>query len=125
MRNDNGYKLHVGALCPHYIESTMSEEMFNSILSTPYTKTCDKVTEGLRSHQEICLKLEYVGGLFCGQLDLTFCVSHVGDGETTIARFGLVTRAFPGFPTAEDIKPWTEKASVQKKIPSSPCFFLA
>ena len=45
---------------------------------------------------------------------ITFSVSYVAEGETTITRVGLATRAFPGSHTAEDIEPWIEKVSSAK-----------
>ena len=59
MRYDEGYKLHVGALSPSYVETTMSNTTFDSILSSGiYTETCDEVRRGLRLHRESCMKLD-------------------------------------------------------------------
>ena len=121
MRHDEGYKLHVGALCPEYVETTMFTQTFNSILSTVYTETCDEVKKGLRLQRESCVKVGYLGPFLGAQLDLTtvaneeyitFSVSYIAEGETEITRVGLATRAFPGSHTAADIEPWIEKASV-------------
>lgn len=120
-RNNNGYKLHVGAVCSDYVESTMLDGTFNSIMSSLYTEICDKATEGLRLHRECCQKLGYVGPSLGTQLDLpavaneeniTFSVSYGAEAETIITRVGLPTRAFPGSHTTEDIEQWIEKARV-------------
>ena len=58
MRYDEGYKLHVGALSPSYVETAMSNATFDSILSGIYTETCDEVKRGLRLHRESCMKLD-------------------------------------------------------------------
>ena len=58
MRYGEGYKLHVGALCPSYVETAMSNTTFDSILSGIYTQTCDEVKRGLRLHRESCMKLD-------------------------------------------------------------------
>ena len=55
---DEGYKLHVGALSPSYVETAMSNIIFDSILSGIYTKTCGEVKRGLRLHRESCMKLD-------------------------------------------------------------------
>eukprot|EP00904_Undaria_pinnatifida_P010346 jgi/Undpi1/6441/HiC_scaffold_20.g08922.m1 len=121
MRHDGGYKLHVGALCPEYVETTMSSETFNSTLSTVYTETCDEVKKGLRLQRESCVKVGFLGPFLGAQLDLTtvaseeyitFSVSYIAEGETEITRVGLATRASPGSHTAADIEPWIEKASL-------------
>ena len=130
MRNDDGYKLHVGALRPDYIESTMSGDRFNSTLSKLYNETADEVKQGLRLHRESCLSLGYAGPFLGAQLDLTtvaneeyitFSVSYVVEGETTITRVGLATRAFPGSHTSEDIEPWIKKASVLSRLRRASC----
>ena len=121
MRDDEGYKLHVGVLCPEYVETTMSTETSNSILSTVYTETCDGVKKGLRLQRESCVKVRYLGPFLGAQLDLTtvpneeyitFSVSHIAEGETEITRVGLATRACPGSYTTADIETWIKKASV-------------
>lgn len=121
MRFDEGYKLHVGALCPDYVDTAMSNATFNSILANIYTETCDEVKKRLRLHRESCSKLGYLGAFLGAQLDLTtvaneeyitFSVSYVAEGDTEITRVGLATRAFPGSHTAADIEPWIENVSL-------------
>lgn len=128
MRNDHGYKLHVGALSPQYVETVMSDETFNTILANVYTETCDAVKKGLRLHRESCMQLGYHGPFLGAQLDLTtvaneeyitFSVSYIPEGATEISRVGLATRAFPGSHTAADIEPWIEKARSHKEYVSN------
>ena len=118
MRYDEGDKLHVGALSSEYVETGMSDITFNSILSDVYTEVCDAVKENLK--QRSCMDLGYHGPFLGAQLDLTtvaneeyitFSVSYIAEGDATITRVGLATRAFPGPHTASDIEPWIEKAS--------------
>ena len=71
MCHDGGYKLYVGALCPEYVETTMSDATFNSILSTVYTETCDEVKKGLRLQRESCVKVERLDPSLGAQVDLT------------------------------------------------------
>ena len=120
MRYDEGYKLHVGALSSEYVETGMSDTTFNSILSDVYTEVCDAVKENLKQHRQSCMDLGYHGPFLGAQLDLTtvaneeyitFSVSYIAEGDATITRVGLATRAFPGTHTASDIVPWIEKAS--------------
>ena len=42
MRYDEGYKLHVGALSPSYVETAMSSTTFDSTLSGIYIETWDE-----------------------------------------------------------------------------------
>ena len=58
MRYDEGYKLHVGALSPSYVETAMSNTTFDSILPDIYTETCDEVKRGPRLHRESSMKLD-------------------------------------------------------------------
>ena len=120
MRYDEGYKLHVGALSSEYVETGMSDTTFNSILSDVYTEVCDAVKENIKQHRQSCMDLGYHGPFLGAQLDLTtvaneeyitFSVSYIAEGDVTITRVGLATRAFPGTHTASDIEPWIEKAS--------------
>ena len=120
MRYDEGYKLHVGALSSEYVETGMSDTTFNSILSDVYTEVCDAVKENLKQHRQSCMDLGYHGPFLGAQLDLTtvaneeyitFSVSYIAEGDVTITRVGLATRAFPGTHTASAIEPWIEKAS--------------
>ena len=124
MRYDYGYKLHLAALSPAYVEVTMSDSTFNKILSNIYTETCGKVKQGLPTQRESCQKLGYDGPFLAAQLDLTtvanegyitFSVSYIAQGETVITRVDLVTRAFPGSHTAADIEPWVEQVSLQSQ----------
>ena len=56
---DEGYKLHVGAFSPMYVETAMmSNTTFDSISSGIYTKTFDEVKRGLRLHRESGMKLD-------------------------------------------------------------------
>ena len=120
MRYDEGYKLHVGALSSEYVETGMSDTTFNSILSDVYTEVSDAVKENLKQHRQSCMDLGYHGPFLGAQLDLTtvaneeyitFSVSYIAEGDATITRVGLETRAFPGTHTASDIEPWIEKAT--------------
>ena len=120
MRYDEGYKLHVGALSSEYVETGMSDTTFNSILSDVYTEVCDAVKENIKQHRQSCMDLGYHGPFLGAQLDLTtvanedyitFSVSYIAEGDATITRVSLATRAFPGTQTASDIEPWIEKAS--------------
>ena len=118
MRYDEGYKLHVGALSSEYVlETGMSDTTFNSIMSDVYTEVCDAVKENLKQHRQ---SFGYHGLFLGAQLDLTtvaneeyitFSVCYIAEGDATITRVGLATRAFPGTHTASDIEPWIEKAS--------------
>ena len=105
MRYDEGYKLHVGALSSEYVETGMSDTTFNSILPDVYTEVCDAVKENLKQHRQSCMDLGYYGPFLGAQLDLTtvaneeyitFSVSYIAEGDATITRVGLATRAFPG-----------------------------
>lgn len=120
MRYDEGYKLHMGVLCPKYVDTAMSDAPFNSILFNIYTETCNAVKKCLRLQRESCVKLGYHGPFLGAQLDLTtvaneeyitFSVSYIAEGAQTISHVGLATRAFPGSHTAADIEPWIEKVS--------------
>ena len=114
MRYDEGYKLHVGALSSEYVETGMSDTTFNSILSDVYTEVCDAVKENLKQHRQSCMDLGYHSPFLGTQPDLTtvaneeyitFSVSYIAEGDATITRVGLATRAFPGTHTASDIEP--------------------
>ena len=101
MRYDEGYKLHVGALPPSYVETAMSNTTFDSILSGIYIETCDEVKRGLRLHRESCMRLGYFGPFLGAQLDLTtvakagyitFSASYIAEGDTLITRAGLASQ---------------------------------
>lgn len=122
MREDDGYKLHIGALAPGYVETTMSDGTFSAILDGLYDEVREDVKAGIRLHRESCLELGYTGAFLGAQLDLTpldtyeyvtFSVSYVAEGETDITRIGLAARAFHESHTAADIEPWIEEASVE------------
>eukprot|EP00904_Undaria_pinnatifida_P000882 jgi/Undpi1/10795/HiC_scaffold_29.g13243.m1 len=116
-RHGESYKLQVGALCPEYVETTMSTETFNSIPCQPSTPR-----HAMRLHQDMRRGQEgpsFAVGLL--RLDLTtvpneeyitFSVSHIAEGETEITRVGLATRACPGSYTTADIETWIKKASL-------------
>ena len=70
-----------------------------------------------RSFREEYLAVGYSGAFLGAQLDLTtaageeyitFSVSYVKKGSSDVSRVALATRAFPGTPAADDIKPWIE-----------------
>ncbi|CAN0361476.1 unnamed protein product, partial [Ectocarpus sp. 4 AP-2014] len=71
------------------------------------------------------------GGAFLGaQLDLTtvageeyitFTVSYVKKGSSSISRVALATRAFPGSHTADDIQAWIEAVRL---LPAFIFYFL-
>ena len=98
MHYDKGYKLHVGALSPSYVETAISNTTFDSTLSGIYTEKCDEVKRGLRLHRESCMKLGYFGPFLGTQLDLTtvtnekyitFSVSYIAEDDTLTTRVGL------------------------------------
>jgi len=57
MRHGDGYKLRVGVLNPGYVETAISDDIFNKPLSTIYTETCGDDVKGLCSQRESCGKL--------------------------------------------------------------------
>ena len=118
MRYDDDFKLFVGALSFKYVDTTMTQSIFDKTLTTLHDRAKKNVMDDLRSFREECLAVGYSGAFLGAQLDLTitaageeyitFTVSYVRKGSSDVTRVKLATQAFPGTHTAEDIRPWLE-----------------
>ena len=96
----------------------MSAERCDEILLNLYGEARETLLAEIYEHRDSCLALGYKGPFLSGQVDLTtvagaeyitFSASYIPPGEATIKRIGLVTRAFPGSHTANDVQYWLKK----------------
>lgn len=111
MRYDGGFKLF--AVSPEYVNSKMSFSTIYKTLGTLYDRVKIKIEHDLRSLHEECLGIRYEGAFLGAQLNLTaasggeyitFTMSHAKKSRTDNTRVALMTQAFPGTHTADDIR---------------------